>query len=303
MRCLVTGGAGFIGSHICKSLIGSGHEVVCLDNLSAGSLANLPAEADFMFGDANTEDLARAFQDDSFDWVFHYAATVGVKRTLANEGQVWKDLEGSRNIVDLCLKSSVKRLIFASSSEVYGNSLPVKKESHFLIPRLPYGRVKKEAEEYMLKMHKENGLPYTSLRFFNAYGPRQDSSHFVVGIFVDRALKGQDLAIHGDGKQIRDFVYIDDNIKATLKALETRKTIGQALNIGSGKSTTILSLANKVLSMSKTHSKISFVPHPHQDVKERIADTAKLREIINYVPETSLTAGLKETISHCRQTL
>jgi UDP-glucose 4-epimerase len=298
MRCLVTGGAGFIGSHLCRELIGSGHEVVCMDNLSSGSLGNLPQEAEFVFGDANTEDLARVFQDTSFDWVFHYAATVGVKRTLANEAQVWKDLNGAKNVADLCMDSSVKRLVYASSSEVYGNSLPVKKESHFLIPRLPYGHVKKEAEEYMRKHHEENGLPYTALRFFNAYGPRQDTNHFVVGIFVDSVMKGKNLVIHGDGKQTRDFVYIDDNIKATLKALKTRNAIGQAINIGSGKATTVLSLANKVLSLSDKKAQIEFAEPPHQDVRHRVADITRLKELVGFVPEYTLHAGLKKTIEH-----
>ena len=183
-KVLVTGGAGFIGSHLCETLLESGNEVVCVDNLSMGSPENVKKNENgnfkFVKGDVTVlNDLKPVFAENDFDFVFHEAAVVGVKRTLENPLSVLEDIEGFKNVLELSKESGVKKLIFSSSSEVYGNpvEIPEREDGH-VNASFPYATVKLIGEQYCRAYYDTYGLKTTSLRFFNVYGPRQESTPY-----------------------------------------------------------------------------------------------------------------------------
>src|SRR6187399_3754632 len=224
MKILVTGGAGFIGSSLSDYLlVNTDAEVVVVDNYLTGRSENLPVSDKFRFIKADVNDLndiASIFQTFGFDYVFHYAAVVGVKRTLENPVMVLDDLLGIRNVLTLCKNTGVKRVFFSSSSEVYGEPVHLPQHEHTtpLNSRLPYAVVKNVGESFCRSYQKEFGLDYTIFRFFNTYGPKQ-STDFVISKFLKAALNGNDLTIYGDGMQSRTFCYIDDNLDACLATL------------------------------------------------------------------------------------
>ncbi len=304
---LVTGGAGFIGSHICERLIEDGERVVCFDNLSSGSLKNIDRlvnKKDFVFikGDANKlKDIEPVFKRYKFDGVFHYAAVVGVKRTLENPLMVLDDVDGIRNILELSLKNGKPKIVFSSSSEVYGEpkELP-EKEDGSINPKLPYAAVKLIGEKFLEAYWQKYGLKTCALRFFNVYGPRQESSDygFVVGIFINQVLAGKNPVVFGDGSQTRDFVYIRDNVEACVRAMRSEKVNGQVINIGTGRPLTIYDLANTVINCSGMKGKLKpkLVETKRIDVKHRFPEIGKMIRLLNFHPKTSLEEGLKETI-------
>jgi len=305
---LVTGGTGFIGSHLCERLVKDGHQVICLDNLSAGRLDNIKDFQDkltFIQGDANNlVDLESIFKDNKLDAVFHYAAVVGVRRTAENPLEVLDDIKGIRNIFGLALRYGKPKVVFASSSEVYGEpvEIPEKEDGH-INPKIPYAVVKLYGEKMVEAYWQKYQLPAVALRFFNVYGPRQESSDygFVMGIFIKRVLAGQPPMIFGDGSQTRDFVFVDDNIEACVLAWQSEKTNGQVINIGTGKPTTILDLAEAVIEASgQTQIKPEFVP-ARDDIKHRFPDIAKMQRLLNFRPKVSLKDGLRKTISYYQQ--
>lgn len=306
-KVLITGGAGFIGSALARRMLQEGCEVVCLDDLSTGFEKNLEEHKnnpDFKFvqGDANDLEAVRAvFDQDKFNYVFHYAARVGVIRTIEHPLEVMRDIEGIKNVLKLSQERGVEKVMFSSSSEVYGEpvEIPEREDGH-LNPKLPYAVVKLAGETYLKSYGQEHGLKTCSLRFFNVYGPGQDSSAygFVAGIFIKQALAGKPITIFGDGTQTRDFVYIDDNIEATVQALLSDKTDGEVLNIGTGRPTTILDLAERVKEMvGKPSVEIKHTPpRASGEVRHRFPDVSKLKKLLGYHARTSLDEGLKKTI-------
>jgi len=305
---LVTGGAGFIGSHLCEKLLNLGHKVVCLDNLSSGSLKNislLKKRPSFIFikGDSNKlEDINPVFKKYKFDGVFHYAAVVGVKRTLEDPFSVLEDVTGIKNILDLSLKNGKPKVIFSSSSEVYGEpkELP-EREDGPIDAKLPYASVKLIGENFLNAYWKKYNLKTCSLRFFNVYGSKQESSDygFVVGIFIKQVLQGKSPTIFGDGSQTRDFVYIDDNVEASIKAMESTKSVGQVINIGRGCPLTIYELANTVIDVAGKKGIITpkFVKNKRADIKHRSPEINKMTKLLNFCPKVSLKEGLEKTIN------
>jgi UDP-glucose 4-epimerase len=304
---LVTGGAGFIGSHLSEKLINEGNIVVCFDDLSSGNLKNisfLMKSPNFTFikGDANKlKDIEPVFKKYKFDGIFHYAAVVGVKRTLENPLLVLDDVNGIRNILELSLKNGKPKIVFSSSSEVYGEpkELP-EKEDGSINPKLPYAAVKLIGEMFLEAYWKKYGLKTCALRFFNVYGPRQESSDygFVVGIFIQQVLAGKSPVVFGDGSQTRDFVYVKDNIEACVRAMESDKTNGQVINIGTGRPLTIYDLANMVINCAGKKGKLKpkLVKTQRIDVKHRFPEVGKMIKLLNFHPRVSLEEGLKETI-------
>lgn len=301
---LVTGGAGFIGSHLCEYLASRGDKVICFDNLSTGCLENINHIKDkiiFVKGDTNNlDDLAPVFKQHHFDGIFHYAAVVGVRRTLENPIEVLEDIDGTRNILELAFNNGKPKVVFASSSEVYGQPVEIPEvEDGHVNPKIPYAVVKLYSEKLLEFYWKKYGLPTCSLRFFNVYGPRQESSDygFVTGIFIKKVLQNQAPIIFGDGTQTRDFVYIDDNVYASVKALESETTNGEIINIGTGKPTTILDLAEEIIELGgkKDRLQVEFVP-PRDDIRHRFPDVSKMIRLLNFRPKTSLKDGLKKTI-------
>ena len=304
MKSLITGGAGFIGSHLAEALLEKGHEVICFDNMSTGKPKNIEHLKDnsnfsFVEGDANTDQLDAVFKNHKFDWVFHYAAVVGVKRTLENPLLVLKDIDGIKKILELSKNNGVKKVVFASSSEVYGNPVEIpEREDGVIDASLPYAAVKLIGEKFMESYYQEYGLKTCSLRLFNVYGPRQiDTDYgFVVGIFIKQALANQQPTVFGDGTQTRDFVYVKDNVNTTIEAAKSDKTNGEVINLGNGNETSVLELAKNVIEVSGKKLEPKFMESRDDEIKRRSPDVTKMKQLIDYETQYSLEAGLKKTM-------
>lgn len=300
-KILVTGGAGFVGSSLAEALASNpNYEVVAVDDLTTGHLYNLPLESysnlKFIKADCNNfRDISSIFHSNNFDYVFHYAATVGVKRTLDNPTKVLHDIEGIRNILDLSKNTGVIRVFYSSSSEVYGEPVEFPQNEHTtpLNSRLPYAIVKNLGEAFTKSYFQEFSLPFTLFRFFNTYGPRQ-SDDFVVARFMRAALKGQDLTIYGDGSQTRTFCYIDDNIEATIKAFEEGHFINDVINIGSSYEYSILELAQTIIQVCNSSSKIVHLPALKEgDMTRRLPNTDNMIKLLGREPMV-LKVGLEK---------
>ncbi|HCW32585.1 MAG: udp-glucose 4-epimerase [Candidatus Peregrinibacteria bacterium GW2011_GWF2_39_17] len=303
---LVTGGAGFIGSHLCQRLLGKNFKVICFDNLSTGSLNNLQKiqpHINFIKGDCNDyNQLKIVFEKNKIDIVFHYAAVVGVKRTLENPLAVLNDLEGIRHILELSHLHQIKKVIFASSSEVYGEPVEIPEvEDGHVNAKLPYAVVKLAGEKLMEAYFKMYNLNTTSLRFFNVYGPNQESSDygFVVGIFINQVLENIAPTIFGDGTQTRDFVYIEDNIEAALLTIDAPLTAGEVINIGTGRPVTILDLAEEIIELADKQGilKPQFIESNRNDIKHRFPDVSKMQKLLKFRPHYKLSEGLSQTLA------
>lgn len=285
-KILITGGAGFVPSSLADGLLELGnYEVVCVDNFLTGKQENLPIHPNCTFINCdvnNFTDISPIMTSYRFDYVFHYAAVVGVKRTLANPLMVLDDIQGIKNILDLSKNTGVKRVFFSSSSEVYGEpvELPQNEETTPLNSRLPYAIVKNVGEAYFKSYYQTHHLSYTIFRFFNTYGPKQ-STDFVMSKFMNAALKNEDITVYGDGQQTRTFCYIDDNIEATINSLEKNQGINEVLNIGNDREVTIKQLAEIIIRLTNSQSKIVHLPPlPEGDMTRRMPDNTKMRELL-----------------------
>jgi len=287
IKILVTGGAGFIGSAIVERLItDKNNYVVIVDNLLSGNKNKIPEAPNnnlkFIKCDVNLrEGISEIMTTYQFDYVFHFAAFVGVLRTLENPVGVLADLDGFKNILALSKNTGVKRVYFSSSSEVYGEpvELPQNEDTTPLNSRLPYAIVKNAGEAYLKSYQAEYGLEYTIFRFFNTYGPKQ-SKNFVISKFLNLALKNNDITIYGTGNQTRTFCYIDDNIEACIDTFYNNKFINDVLNIGNDKEITIIELAKLIIKITKSKSKIIFVkPLAEGDMARRQPDLLKMRTV------------------------
>ena len=287
IKILITGGAGNVGSALTKALVSTGqYAVTVADNLITGDVRKLPPVGNnftFIKCDINDYDeISPIMLSNRFDYVFHYAALVGVKRTLENPIMVLDDIDGIKNILTLSKNTGVKRVFFSSSSEVYGEPVEFPQNEHTtpLNSRLPYAIVKNVAEAFFKSYHKEYGLEYTIFRFFNTYGPGQ-SDDFVVPRFINMALKNQDITIYGDGSQTRTFCFIDDNIEATKRIFEENLHLNDIVNIGSGVEVSVLDLAKKVISITGSSSKIIHLPALEEgDMTRRQPDNSKMLNVL-----------------------
>ncbi len=295
---LITGGAGFIPSSLADRLLQNpDYFVVLVDNFLTGKKENIPQHENckFIHGDVNNfDDIAPVFSLYNFDYVFHYAAVVGVKRTLENPIMVLDDIYGIRNILDLSKRTGVTRVFYASSSEVYGE--PVHLPQHETITplnsRLPYAVVKNVGESYFRSYHQQYGLDYTIFRFFNTYGPKQ-STDFVMSRFIRLALANQDIPVYGDGSQTRTFCFIEDHLDACIKAMEANLIVNDVANIGNGTIVTILELAEIIIRLTKSQSKIVHLPPLEEgDMTRRQPDVSKMNELLGK-PFTSLEEGIQ----------
>jgi nucleoside-diphosphate-sugar epimerase len=281
-KILVTGAAGFVPSSLIDQLLlDSRTQVVGVDNMLTGKYQNLPKAENFTFIKCNVndwQDISSVMQAMQFDYVFHYAAVVGVRRTLENPLMVLDDVKGIENILKLCKNTGVQRVFFSSSSEVYGEPVefPQNELTTPLNSKLPYAIVKNIGEAYLKSYHLEHGLNYTIFRFFNTYGPKQ-STDFVLSKFINAALFNKDITIYGDGSQTRTFCYIDDNVQATLKCLNDQQYINEVLNIGSDKEISIRELAILVKEVTGSASKIVHLPALTEgDMTRRQPDNGKM---------------------------
>ncbi len=300
---LITGGAGNVASALANKLSENNDNfIVIADNLSTGSLLKVPQKENVKFikADANNyNDIVPIFGRYNFDYVFHYAAVVGVKRTLENPIMVLNDIEGIKNILSLSKNSGVKRVFYSSSSEVYGEpfEIPQNENTTPLNSRLPYAIVKNVGEAFFKSYFQEYGLEYTIFRFFNTYGPNQ-SEDFVVPRFIKAALKNEPITLYGDGLQTRSFCYVDDNIEACVKAMNSEKCVNDVLNVGSDIEMTILDLAKKVIEVTGSKSQIIHLPALEEgDMTRRCPDTSKMKNLLQR-DLIGLEVGIKKLIDH-----
>ncbi len=302
-KILITGAAGNIGSALADRLLShKEYEVVGVDNFLTGSVSKLPPaeNTNFSFIKANVNnfrEISSIMTSCRFDYVFHYAAVVGVKRTLDNPALVLDDIQGIKNILDLAKNTGVKRIFYSSSSEVYGEPVefPQNEMTTPLNSRLPYAVVKNVGEAFLRSYHKEYDLDFTIFRFFNTYGPRQ-SQDFVVSKFLMQALQGEPLTIYGNGSQSRTFCYIDDNIDTTILCLQKNLCVNDVMNVGSDEEMSVKELATTIIQVTMSSSKIEFLPALKEgDMTRRKPDNTKMRNILGR-PLTSLEVGLKKTI-------
>ncbi len=300
-KILITGGAGFIASSLADKLLkDSNNFVVLVDNLLTGKKENIPDHPNckFIHCDVNNfDDISPVFNLYNFDYVFHYAAVVGVKRTLENPIMVLEDIFGIKHLLDLSKRTGVKRVFYSSSSEVYGE--PVHLPQHETITplnsRLPYAVVKNVGESYFRSFQQEYGLNYTIFRFFNTYGPKQ-STDFVMSKFIKSALRNEDITVYGDGQQTRTFCYIDDNLDACLNAFKNNLCVNDVTNIGNGNIVTILELAETIIRLTGSSSKIVHLPALEDgDMTRRQPDIAKMQQLLGR-PFMSLEDGIKKVL-------
>jgi len=309
LHCLVTGGAGFLGSHLVEELIRKGCKVRVLDNLCNGKRENLSGHLkneniEFYRGTVTDPfDVGRALN--GIDAVFHLAV-LGVRHSITHPFENHRvNAEGTLLLLDAAYREHVKRFIYCSSSEVYGTAqyVPVPEE-HPTYPCTVYGASKLAGEAYARGYHKTYGMPIVILRPFNLYGPRShyegDAGEFIPKSIV-RALNGEPIMIFGDGTQTRDFTYVEDTARALVAAAENDVLIGQTLNIGSNFEISIQELAHKIAAMiSQSPANIIFTPQRPGDVLRLYADYRKFNELCGWKPEVSFEDGLIRTIEFFR---
>lgn len=309
-KILITGGAGHIGGSLAQRLVKNpDNHVVVVDNLLTGSLSHLPKQSlpnfKFIQADVNKhEEIRSVFSSEHFDYIFHYAAVVGVDRTLAHPLMVLDDIEGIKNVLNLARITKVKRVFFSSSSEVYGEPLetPQREETTPINAKLPYAIVKCLAETYLRAYQVEYGIGYIIFRFFNTYGPLQ-SEDFVIPRFIKNALRNEDIVLFGDGSQTRTFCYIDDNIDATEKALENEACIDMVINIGSDVPVSMIDLAKLVIHASGSKSRIVFVPaRVEGEVSSRKPDLSRMKNVLGQKDSVSLEEGISRMINFYKGT-
>jgi UDP-glucuronate decarboxylase len=301
---LLTGGAGNIGSALARALLRNRDvSVVVADNLLTGSIEKVRIDAPnftFVKSDCNDfDDISSLFYRFRFTHVFHFAAVVGVQRTLANPLLVLRDITGIENVLRLCKNTGAERVYFASSSEVYGEpfEIPQNESTTPLNSRLPYAVVKNLGEVYLRTFQREFGLPFTIFRFFNTYGPRQ-SEDFVLPRFVRAAQRGEPLTIYGDGSQTRTFCYVDDTVDACIAVHRTRAHENEVINVGSDVEMSIRQLAEFVIEVLGSSSKLEFRPPLAEgDMTRRCPDTNKMKAILNR-PLVPLEEGIRRLADH-----
>ena len=319
MRALVTGGAGFIGSHLSDALLAQGHDVLILDNLSTGSFDNIAhlkgrPGFEYFIDTVNNESLLAELIDRS-DVVFHFAAAVGVK--LIVEQPVYT-IETNVHGTEVVLKHANKKkklVVLASTSEVYGKSddVPFREDSDLVLGPTPKHRwayaCSKAIDEFLaLAYWKERKLPVIIVRFFNTVGPRQTGQYgMVIPNFVRQALAGEAITVFGDGTQSRAFTHVSDVVGALMKLMVEPKAIGQVINIGNTQEVTIRQLAERVRDLSGSNSTIKLIPYDEayesgfEDMPRRVPDLTRVEGLIGYKPRYQLDEILAQVIDYFRR--
>jgi UDP-glucose 4-epimerase len=302
-RALVTGGAGFIGSHIVDELVARGIETFVIDNLSTGMLDNLAQHSGssllhFIAGDAR--EVEALLQDTNIDIVFHEAAIASVPKSVSHPMLVHDvNVNMTLQLLNYCVKAGVKRFIFASSAAVYGMLEDKATEEMACRPNSPYGAGKLAVENYLHAYRRTYGLETVMLRYFNVFGPRQRYSDYsgVITIFINKLLDGERPVIFGDGLQVRDFVHVDDIVQANMLAMESANAVGEMFNVASGRATSILELARIVKELVGANCiEDQFAPPRQGDMKLGLASIDKIRAVLGYEPKVQLQQGLSGMI-------
>jgi UDP-N-acetylglucosamine/UDP-N-acetyl-alpha-D-glucosaminouronate 4-epimerase len=301
-HALVTGGAGFIGSHLAAALVESGSRVSVVDNFSTGSSRNLQQiQNDISIHQGDIRDLDFLLGvSKNCDVIFHFAAEVSVPKTVENPAETATINEiGTINTLEAARKNNIARVVLASSCSVYGDdpALP-KSESLTPKPESPYAVQKLAGELYARLYNNLFGIQTVCLRYFNVYGPRQDSSSpysGVISLFITRGLAEKVPDIYGDGSQFRDFVFVKDAVKATMMAAIADRAAGQVINVGTGKQTSIKDLWHKIRRLTGTELEPLYHPPRSGDILKSVADTALAKKNIGFEPDFSLENGLEMT--------
>jgi UDP-glucose 4-epimerase len=319
VRALITGGAGFIGSHLSEALLNRGDQVLVLDNLSTGSIdniAHLTGRTGFAyFIDSVENESLLAELIERSDIVFHLAAAVGVKLIVERPVHtIETNVHGTETVLEHANKKK-KLVVIASTSEVYGKSddVPFREDSDLVFGptvkhRWAYACSKAIDEFLALAYWKERQLPIIIVRFFNTVGPRQTGQYgMVIPTFVQQALAGEAITVFGDGTQSRSFTHVADVVGAVIKLVNEPKAIGQVVNIGSTEETTICALARRIRELSGSDSTIKFIPYDEayelgfEDMPRRVPDLSRIKSLIGYEPIHSLDDVLSDVIEHFRR--
>lgn len=298
MQILITGGAGFIGSNLAKRLFKDGHKVIVLDSLLRGNKLDRETfdNIEFIKGDVRDFDTVLAASK-GCDVVYHFAAVLGVDIVADNPVETM-DVEviGTRNVVMSAQMNNVKKILYASTSGIYGHSAIENQaytEEILVDPRTSYAMAKRYNEIYLASHHEERGIDVISLRFFNVYGENQDN-RMVVPRFFEQALTNEPLTIFGSGKQTRDFTYIDDTIESCVRLMDVKGS--HIVNIANEKEWCVEDLAKKIVAITGSSSTLQYIDAPKKrydyEVERRVGSSEKLEKMIQYKPQTSLDEGL-----------
>jgi len=297
---LVTGGAGFIGSHIVDRLSPE-NRVIVLDNLFSGLLSNLERSKDkitFIKGDILDKALLKDLVAE-VEYIFHLAAHVGNIRSIKDPYfDMEVNIKGMLNLLEACRNSNIKRLVYSSSGAIFGEAryLPID-EDHPLNPESPYAVSKLAAEKYAFAFYKVYGVPTASVRYFNIYGPRQDTSEYAnaISIFLGKTREGQPLTIYGDGEQTRDFVFVQDVVTANILAATQPAAVGEIFNIATGIATSINQITEIIKQISGWESQIIYADARAGEVRHSRATIEKAKKLLGYSPTIDLNEGLRMT--------
>lgn len=301
---LVTGGAGFIGSHLCESLLQQDYRVRVLDDLSVGKIENVPAGCDLIVGSILDEAILERGLT-GVTHVCHEAALVSVRGSVENfYHDAQTNLMGTLLLIKHARRHRIRRFIYASSMAVYSDSpepTPIS-ETQVTVPVSPYGVAKISAERYVQIVAPQFGMEPVVLRYFNTFGPRQGFTPYVgvITIFITRLLRHEDLTIFGDGHQCRDFVHVSDIVQANLLALKSVEAAGRTFNIGSGRGTTVLELADMLKKELYPNAAIHHEPARPEELRNSIADTGQAQQILGYKSQTDLPRHIREVIDSLR---
>jgi UDP-glucose 4-epimerase len=304
MKILVTGGAGFIGSHVADAFIEQGHEVVIVDNLSMGRMENVNPQAKFVNMNIQDPQIAELFENEGFDVVNHHAAQMDVRLSVADPiFDAQNNIFGTINLLQAAQKNGVKKIIFISSGgAIYGEQdyFPADEE-HPTRPLSPYGITKLTGEKYVQFYQHVYNLNFVILRYANVYGPRQNpkGEAGVVAIFSSRMLTGGQPVINGDGLQTRDYVFVRDVVNANLKALDYEES--NYFNIGTGIETTVNELFHELNHLTNANAKeVHRAAQPGEQMRS-VLNIEKAKKILNWTPQISLNEGLAKTVEYFKQ--
>ncbi|MFI5416886.1 MAG: SDR family NAD(P)-dependent oxidoreductase [Nitrososphaerales archaeon] len=308
-KALVTGGAGFIGSHIVDELLKRGIETIVIDNLSTGSLENLSHHYNNKFLHMIIGDVRKADEllhdVDEIDVVFHEAAIASVPRSVS-EPMVVHDVNVNMTLelMNFCLRKNIKKFVFASSAAVYGILETKANEDLACKPYSPYGASKLCVENYLNAYFHTYGLENVNLRYFNVYGPRQKLNDYsgVITVFINNLLRRQTPTIYGDGQQVRDFVSVKDIVNANMLSMDSQTAIGQTFNVASGRSTSIKNLLDVLQKITKTNDLgYQLGPWRAGDVKFGLSSIDKIQKVLGFKARTSLEKGLDQVVEFLKE--
>lgn len=318
MKALITGGAGFIGSHLTDELINNGHQVISLDDLSTGKLQNVAhleknRNFELVVGTVLNESLVDKLVE-KCDVIFHLAAAVGVELIVKEPlGSLTTNIKGSEIVLEMADRYH-KKILITSTSEIYGKNVngPLKENDDRILGsplkvRWSYSTAKAVDEMLAYVYWKEKGVPSIIVRLFNTVGPRQTGAYgMVTPRFISQALKNEPITVYGSGKQSRCFIHVSDVVKTLVNLIDEPKAVGEVFNIGSQEEITIEQLAKEIISITKSKSKINYIPYEKayeegfEDMQRRVPDTTKINKLIGFKPTYTLSQIIKDIVKYLK---